>query len=142
VNLVRWIRRCRLTPLLSISLGNVLVWFWLVVPTDGSSASLAALATIAIVAGINLPREPSMLWFAALCLMVPELFIRSREHGAGIDYLLGGFVFPPLWIYLFMNFMPYYLVTVVFVWIGYLTSPRFVCLNFTRSKRLSFQLKK
>jgi hypothetical protein len=50
--------------------------------------------------------------------MIQALFLRSRQHGAGIDHLLYGFVVPILWPYFLMNFMPVYFVCSVFVWSG------------------------
>jgi hypothetical protein len=112
--------RGELAPLLIIGLVNVLIWYLILIPQAESRLGIGAVAGTAIVGGVFTPTQRGMPWFAALCLMIPALFIPNREHGALIVSLLFGFLFPPVWLNFLMTFTPDYLACAAFVWLGFL----------------------
>jgi uncharacterized membrane protein len=107
--------RWQLKPILLVGLGNVLVcyypegcrfsWVWFVV-----------LIAVAVLAGIFTP--DGLLWFTALCMSIPALMARTRQHGALFDGLWLGFLHPILWVYFLEHFTPIYIAYVIFVRLG------------------------
>jgi len=102
-------------PLLTISLGNALIWSWIM--RDGFSlAAIVGVTVTTLLAGAVTPK--GLQWFAVLCVCLPVLMAYAPRHGALICHLIFGFRFPLLWIFFLMNFTPFFLLWAGLVWIG------------------------
>jgi len=80
------------------------------------TALVVIFALMAFVSGAFTP--DGLLWFTALCMSIPALMARTRQHGALFDGLWLGFLHPILWAYFLENFTPIYIAYVIFVRFG------------------------
>lgn len=109
------IARWKLLPLLAVSMGNAVVWAW-VVQHGFNPVIIASVALITLIAGAVTANR--LRWFTALCLLIPVLMAGNHRHGSLILHLIGGFVYPPLWIYFAMNLIPFLVPCVALVCTG------------------------